>query len=211
MAWGSANPTTLFLGFSKGTNQSHELLTAAHDGVAFSRFRGNVTKALQVLGLLPLAAAIDDQINAKSEDWAFGSVVRCSVSKFNAGKNAFVKSGDVIASSASRRGEQDWIGRCMRQHLAVLPARLKTVVLLSNDDRYVDACFARIREIHPAVRRINQVAYGDGRVTWVHIVHVGGPGANHTRDWLAGAPNRQGEKMRMARAALAGGDKVAAN
>ena len=33
---------------------------------------------------------------------------------------------------------------------------------------------------------------------WVHIVHVGGPGANHTDDWLKGAPGKQGDKRRMA-------------
>ena len=84
----------------------------------------------------------------------------------------------------------------------MLPPRLQTVVLLSNDDDYVDVCFAKIRSIHPGTRRINQVAYQTGSVTWVHIVHVGGPGANHIKAWLAGAPGKQGNKMRLAREAL---------
>lgn len=74
--------------------------------------------------------------------------------------------------------------------------------MLSNDDAYVDACFAKIRSIHPDTERVNQVAYRTGNVTWVHIVHVGGPGANHIKAWLTGAAGKQGHKMRLARDAV---------
>lgn len=202
MAWGSQNPRVLVLGFSKGTRQCESLLTRCHDSVPFSGFRVKLTSALQVLGLLGVHENIDDHINESDPDWAFGSVVRCSVAKIDPDTGKPEKSGDVIAASAKRGESEDWIGRCMEQFLGRLPPRLETVVLLSNDDSYVDACFDRIQRLHPRTRRMNDVAYGDGRVTWVHIVHVGGPGINHITSWLTGASNKQGRKRGLAVAAL---------
>jgi hypothetical protein len=66
--------------------------------------------------------------------------------------------------------------------------------MLSNDDRYMAACQDRIAQLHPRTQEINSVAYGDGRVTWVHIIHFGGQAFNHMRDWMAGADNKAGSK-----------------
>ena len=75
--------------------------------------------------------------------------------------------------------------------------------MLSHGDKYVDACFERIRRLHPGTRRINDVCYGDDKVLWVHTVHFGGPGINHTNAWLAGAPGTSGDKRRQVVAAVA--------
>jgi hypothetical protein len=66
--------------------------------------------------------------------------------------------------------------------------------MLFNDDRYMAACRDRIAQLHPRTHEINSVAYGDGRVTWVHIIHFGGQAFNHMRDWMAGADNKAGSK-----------------
>lgn len=202
MSWGSPNPKRLVLGFSKGSRQANEIRLRPHDEVPFRGFRGKLSEALQVLGLLGLGSAIDEEIRAGSEDWAFGSLVRCTIEKHDPTTGKYLKSGDVISASTRRAG-LDWTSRCIERHLRVLPPRLRTVVMLSNDDDYVEACFERIQSIHPQTRRVNEVAYRTGDVTWVHIVHVGGPGANHIKAWLSGAPGKQGNKMRLARQALA--------
>lgn len=201
-AWGSIDPRYLVLGFSKGTRQCKDLLAQRHEDIPAAGFRPKLTSALRVLGLMSPDEKVEDHFRADEVDWAFGSVVRCSIAKINPGTGKPEKSGNVIAESARRQDGSDWIGQCMSQWLRSLPPRLQIVVLLSNDDEYVDACFQRIRQLHPPTHRINDVAYGDGRVTWVHIVHVGGPGINHIEDWLAGAENKQGRKRRLALEAL---------
>lgn len=205
IAWGTRNPRTLLLGFSKGTRQCADLLNRPIESIPFAGFRPRLTQAMQVLGLLRLDDSIDAHIRADEPDWGFGSIVRCSVAKLDATSGRYLKSGDVIASSARRQLGQDWIGNCTAKWLSELPSRLRTVVLLSNDDAYVEACFNRIRALHPAIRRINQVSYGDDRVVWVHIVHVGGTGFNHMTSWFEGKPNKQGRKRELAVAAVRGG------
>lgn len=87
----------------------------------------------------------------------------------------------------------------MQRFLADLPPRLRIIVLLSNGDAYVQACFERVSRLHPKV-----VAYGDGRVLWLHVVHFGSPGVNHIRGWLDAQPNKQGWKRDLAVAAVSG-------
>jgi hypothetical protein len=203
MSWGAIDPKYMVLGFSKGANQAEIALSAPHDSVAYRGFRPTLTAALRVLGLLGPNETVDEHISKEEPDWAFGSVVRCTIEKLNRETGKFEKSGDVIAQSARRGARSDWIGQCLTQHLGVLPTRLETVVMLSNDDAYVEACFAAVRRLHTRVRRINEVAYGDGRATWVHIVHPAGTSGRHIPAWLNGEFGKQGRKMRAATAALA--------
>jgi hypothetical protein len=202
LACGARNPRKLLLGFSKGMRQSSELLLRRVEDVAFAGFRGRITQALRVLGLLALDDVIESHFRADEPDWAFGDVVRCSIAKLDPSTGRYLKSGDVIPASACRTSGADWIGNCMGRFLAKLPPRLETVILLSNDDAYVDACFERVRNLHPNTRRINEVAYGDDRVIWIHMVHFGGTGFNHMTSWLDGKPNKQGRKRAAALAAL---------
>jgi hypothetical protein len=202
LACGARNPKTLLLGFSKGVRQSSDLLERSVEDVAYAGFRSRVTQALQLLGLLLPDDEIENHFRADEPDWGFGDVVRCSIAKLDSATGKYLKSGDVIPASARRAGGADWIGNCMRRFLATLPPRLETVILLSNDDAYVDACFDRVHRLHPNTRRINEVAYGTGKVVWVHMVHFGGTGFNHMTSWLEGKPNKQGRKRDMAIAAL---------
>jgi hypothetical protein len=166
LALGARNPKKLLLGFSKGVRQSTELLARRLEDVAFAGFRPRITQAMQVLELLSPGDCIENHFRADEPDWAFGDVIRCSVAKWDPASGKYLKSGDVIAAAARRTDGADWIANCMSRLLAKLPPRLETVVLLSNDDTYVDACFERVRLLHPDTRRINKVAYGNDRVTW---------------------------------------------
>lgn len=201
MSWGSRDPVNLILGFSKGSRQAAQVQTLAHDAVAFRGFRDKLSHALWTLGLLGEGQTVDQLICEAEADWAFGSLARCTVEKLDERTGKFLKSGDVI-SSAAKNPSLDWFRNCSDAHLRVLPPRLRNVIMLSNDDAYVDSCFQLVQLLHPETRRINSVSYRTGNVTWVHIVHVGGPGINHINSWLAGAPNKQGDKMRFARSAL---------
>ena len=144
------------------------------------------------MGLLAPDDTVDFHIRADEPDWAFGSLVRCGLAEN--GK----KSGAIIPSSTQAGNQRNWIENCARTYLAELPPRLEIVVLLSNGDQYIADCFQRIKQLHLGVRRINAVAYGDHRVTWIHVVHFGGVGINHINSWLANDPNKAGEKRRLA-------------
>ena len=196
--WGASNPRMLVLGFSKGARQSGALLATPVNDIPYRGFRGTLTKALRVLGLLAAGDRVDRHIYAGEPDWAFASLARCSISAVDPETGETRKSGDVIHRLAHGGPGAGWLGTCVRQHLGTLPPRLRVVVLLSNDDAYVDFCFSLVKALHPGLRRLNDVAYTDGTVTWVHIVHVGGPGANHIQAWLGGAPGKQGDKRRLA-------------
>lgn len=196
--WGASNPRIMVLGFSKGARQSESLRSTPVNDIPYRGFRTNLSKALQVLGLLSTGDRVDNHIHAKEPDWAFASMSRCSISAIDPETGESRKSGDVINRLASGGPGAGWFGTCVRRHLGALPFRLQVVVLLSNDDAYVDFCFNMLKALHPGLRRLNDVAYTDGKVTWVHIVHVGGPGANHIQAWLDGSPGKQGDKRRMA-------------
>jgi hypothetical protein len=200
MSWGTATPRFLLLGVSKGTTQCDAIAAKPHDEVPFDGFRPALTKALQVLGLLRPEEVIDEKIAATECEWGFGSMVRCALGLPKA-DDSIERSGTVIQRLAAMPIEGSWITRCSSTFLRALPASLRVVVLLSNDDKYVEACFAAIRRLRPGTRRINAMSYGDEQTTWAHIIHVGGPGKNHITAWFEGE-GIQGDKRRDAQAAV---------
>jgi hypothetical protein len=127
-------------------------------------------------------------------------MVRCALGLPKA-DDSVERSGTVVQRLAAMPIEDSWITRCSSNFLRALPPSLRVVVLLSNDDKYVEACFAAIRRIRPGTRRINAVSYGDEQLTWVHIIHVGGPGTNHITAWLEGE-GTQGNKRHAAQTAV---------
>lgn len=200
MSWGTATPRFLLLGVSKGTTQCDAIAAKPHDEVPFDGFRPTLTRALQTLGLLRSAEAIDEKISAAEQEWGFGSMVRCALGLPKA-DDSIERSGTVVQRLAAMPIEGSWITRCSSTFLRVLPPSLRVVVLLSNDDKYIKACFTAIRRLRAGTRRINAVSYGDEQITWVHIVHVGGPGKNHINSWFDGA-GTQGSKRKNAQAAV---------
>src|SRR5690606_21172246 len=108
------------------------------------------------------------------------SLIRCSLSKKDLATGRYLKSGDIIAAASQASKEAvDFVDNCSRRFLSDLPPRLETVVMLSNDDDYVDQAYATVQKLHPLVKRLNSVAYGDGRVTWVHVVHAAMTSGRH--------------------------------
>jgi hypothetical protein len=199
MSWGATAPRFLLLGVSKGTTQVDAIAAKPHDDVPFVGFRPALTRALQTLGLMGAGDSVDTKISAGEPDWAFGSMVRCALGLPK--RDEIERSGTVVQQLARMPVSESWIMHCASAFLGALPTRLSVVVLLSNDHRYVEACFAAIRRLRPRTKRINDVAYSDGSITWVHIIHVGGPGKNHVTAWFEGE-GKQGAKRRAAQAAV---------
>lgn len=198
LAWGARNPRYLVLGFSKGTRQCERILATPHDEIPYAGFRPNLTAILRKLGLLGSEEHVEERIRGSEPDFAFGSLIRCSVAHVDPATGVASKSGDIINGLARRNASNDWALNCMRQFMAELPSRLEVVVLLSNDNDYVEACFRRLRSLHPSMKRVNSVAYSDGRVTWVHTVHGSSLAQSHINVWLDGGNSAQGLKQRAA-------------
>jgi hypothetical protein len=167
----------------------------------FRGMRPRITQILQKFGLLGLNERVDDRIHEDERDFAFGSILRCSISKWDYGKQDWAKSGDVISSLSKDWRAQRFLSNCVEQFLKQLPPRLRLVILLSNDDSYTRMCRTIIQKIHSDVRWINDVAYGNSQVTWVHVSHASGLNG-HFPKWLKEGNDIQGRKARLAREAV---------
>ena len=136
------------LGFSGGHNQSYTVASNFNDR-PFRGMRPRITQIFQKFGLLGLNERVDDRIHENERDFAFGSILRCSISKWDDGKQDWAKSGDVISSLSKDWRAQRFLSNCGEQFLKHLPPRLRLVILLSNDDSYTRMCRTIIQRSIP--------------------------------------------------------------
>jgi hypothetical protein len=193
LAWGSTTPEIVVLGFSKGPSQAGALSRAPHDEIAYKGSRKNVGKILAHIGLLPslppqeLARAVDRLIADQSGRFHFGSLIRCTVERFDEPSQTWKGSGGgmldkFVATSFGR----EVVTRCARTFLAALPQRTKLVVMFGLGTKlgYVEEAFRVFREVRLGNwRRLNDVAYTDGRITVVHVEHFASQGSL-IPDWI---------------------------
>ncbi len=180
LAWGNSRPEVLVLGFSKGPTQAGALATASHDEIAFKGARRQAYEILLHIGLVPRvadpAAAMGQLIRDRSGRFAFGSLVRCTVERWNAPEKEWTGTGGGMLDRfiASAFGRSVAAG-CTSKFLGELPIQTRLVVLygLGTKLGYVDAAETLIRRARPSTvwRRHDEVSYGDDRVTFVHTEH----------------------------------------
>ncbi|GAB4361129.1 MAG: hypothetical protein Kow006_31640 [Gammaproteobacteria bacterium] len=200
-AWGARAPRYLVLGFSKGPNQ--QMSGRPFDEVAFAGMRNQLTSILVSLGLLSAGEHVEDKIRPTETEWGFGSLVRCSIARWDAVSQDHLKTGGNILVNATTDPEASKVlRRCVEHFLTPAPNSLRVVIMLGNDQRYVDAC-RRLFAAHDAdIVRLNDVSYGNGRLLWVHTVHPKAQGS-HLGDWLGrNMSTGQGRKGRMAEEAV---------
>jgi len=203
-AWGGSDPVVMVLGFSKGDRQCAVIRAGAPlDSIPFAGMRANLTNILRKLGLLRGERTVDQLIATHDPDFHFGSLIRCSLAKLDPSTGKPVKSGNVIGSASTEPVSREIAFACGERFLKQLPPRLSTVVFLSNADPWIEFCFEVVRRLHPEIRRVNDVAYRSGTVTWVHVVHPSGASGSHIPAWLNGEEDKQGLKGRMAVQAVA--------
>lgn len=63
------------------------------------------------------------------------------------------------------------------------------VVIFGNDVDYVDGCFRAIAVVRPGMRKLNAVAYTDGTLVFIHVVHFKAQGGI-VPNWCHGEPGR---------------------
>lgn len=193
-AWGAIDPLVLVLGVSKGTNQCNRINKVPHEKIPFAGERPNLSKILARLGLIANGCDVTDRICAAEKDIAFGSMIRCSIAMWDPEKGIWLKAGPVVKAAATNVLARSYLSTCTRRFLAGLPRRTRLIVLLSNDDEYVDACFAAFKELYPDIERLTSVTYGNDRLTWVHVVHSSGSSGRHIPHWLSYSTGKQAGK-----------------
>lgn len=202
-AWGADNPRILVLGFSKGATQAGIYQHGRFEEVAFAGMRPRLTAALRAMGVLSNIETVDEKIADRHSDIAFGSLIRCSVSRrdpkasASTGREVFACTGPLITKSFSEIPSV--VRTCTEKYLVGLPATVHVVFLLGNSDGYVKSCQSLLQSLFPAsFCKINAMAVkADGRY-WIHLAHPSGLNG-HFNDWLlsdVGAGQKREEAKR---------------
>lgn len=209
LAWGSSTPEIVVLGFSKGPNQAGVLASAAHDAIAYRGGRHMVGKFLRHVGLLPgvadadLGSAVSSLIADRNGRFHFGSLVRCTVERREKGHWTGTGGGMLDRFVETPFGRQ--VARaCTRSFLSQLPPRTKLVVMfgLGNKLNYVEACMALFSDcLGGTWRKLNDVAYSNGRITVVHVEHFKSQGALPAQ-WLGERDHLRADWGRQAQEAV---------
>ena len=157
-----------------------------------------------MVGLLPddTEECFERRFGASERDYAFASVVRCSLTGFHPKKHVHTADSPNVLP-AFRRGSPGslFVENCVQQHLVELPSRTKLVLLLGNTDAYVAALMDVIGRCRGAAIPINPVAFDSGGVRFIHLAHPS-PGNGHFGSFVRGE-GKPGMKRDWAREALA--------
>lgn len=177
-AWGSANPTILVLGFSKGATQKDIYDTGTFDDIAFGgqETRANLTNILRTARLIGQYQTAADLIRSSELGFAFGSLVRCSCARIDEkeskerGKAVYRTSGALILKSFKEIPRV--IETCSRRYIANLPASLRLLCFLGVTDGYIKQCRQLVRGLYPdGFEDIDDVSYKTSRFMCVHLTH----------------------------------------
>lgn len=198
--YGSQNPNTIILGFSKGANQNKAAAAGDFDKIAFAGARHRLKRVLEILELMPKDRSIDHLMTAIETDFGVASLVRCSFCKM---KNGSCKtSGDVVPSAFTNAKTLQIIDRCATKHLGSLPSATRKVILLGNGDAYVAKTSQVLKRLHKDFSQVNEMACQASGVLWVYAAHPS-PGNGHFESWATGtADSAQGRKRQLAIEAL---------
>ncbi len=208
MAWGGSEPEIIVLGFSKGPTQAGALSRLPHEQIAFKGGRSNLAKILHHVGLLPRADSrlVDQAISDPHGRIHFGSLIRCTVERYDGGKQAWMGTGGGMLD---RFVAQDFgkavLSTCSARFLSRLPDRTRLIIMLGMgaNGNYIRSCRHAIEAARPGKwRTVNDVAYADDAVTVVHTEHFASQGAL-LPNWLSGYRHDRGRFGLLARAAVA--------
>ncbi|GBQ84929.1 hypothetical protein AA14337_2950 [Acetobacter malorum DSM 14337] len=197
-AWGASEPRVIVLGFSKGFTQANAFKDGRFEDVPFKKIRSRLEAALRRVGLVTPsdpARTPDERFEATELDFAFGSLVRCSLSRLN-GKTGRYECSGAVMTQAFREPVKSVIDTCARRYLTDLPTSVAVVVMLGTGTAYVKACKDLMRSIHPdTFQDINPVSYSAAGATWVHLTHPSGMNGTFN-EWLSGSGHTSPSRKR---------------
>jgi hypothetical protein len=205
-SWGSAKPTYQVLGFSKGFTQADAFKSRPFEQIAFAGMRPRLNAALHSVGILKEGEDVNSMIADPDSRIGFGSLVRCSVSRFDEkasrakGHAIYSCTGNII--NKSFREIPHILENCSRRFLLNLPSSVRAVLFLGSQDSYVDSCQSLLEKLFPdSFSKVNPVAADVGSRRWVHLAHPSGLNG-HFNTWLT-SNHGSGQKRLLAQEALA--------
>lgn len=210
LAWGNQRPKILVLGFSKGPSQAGELERLPHNEIPYRKGRMQVGKILAHIGLLPktspaeLRKMVEQALADESGRFGWGSLIRCTVERFDTRKETWVGSGGMIDQFMATPFGQQISTTCATRFLKDLPSETKLIVMfgLGAGGSYIATARRAIQRARAgAWTTVNEVAYSDGKITVVHVEHFASQGAN-IPNWLGKNDHPRARLGRLAREAV---------
>lgn len=209
-AWGSREPRVLVLGMTKGNTQSNAMSACASGGdfdrVAFAKFRDRLTAVLHIVGLAKDASSVDSLIVSKETDFGWGSVIRCSLTGWDAENNQYSGESGKVLPAFDHFEMKTVLRNCFSQFLSALPQRTRLVVLLGNSDGYLKKMKKIVGEFYSAnfcaEPEYEGVAYSAGGKRWVHVAHPSRGNGYFNNFMKDDEHSKQGKKRRIAQAAV---------
>ncbi|GJD76796.1 hypothetical protein [Methylobacterium goesingense] len=211
LAWGNPNAEVVVLGFSKGPTQAGKLTTTPHDQIAYKGGRLPVGKILAHVGLIEggderhLRASVDRLIADPAGRFQFGSLIRCTVERWD-GEEWKGTGGGMLDGFVAVPFGREVATNCTRRFLTNLSASTRLVVMfgMGTKGNYIRQARALIQQARPGRwRTVNEVAYADEKVTFVHVEHFASQG-NLLPRWLGEGGHSRGQLGIRAREAVAG-------
>ncbi|RWG87390.1 MAG: hypothetical protein E5X68_18265 [Mesorhizobium sp.] len=186
LSWGNANARIIILGFSKGPTQAESFARTPHDQIAYKGSRPNVGRILAHVGLIKegsresQAAAVDSMIADRNGLFHFGSLIRCSVERYDRGERRWKGSGGGMLNRFVATPFGSEVARnCASRFLVNLPRATKLVVMfgMGSHQSYVREARTLLSTVRgKTMREINAVAYEDDLITVVHVEHFASQG-----------------------------------
>ncbi|TPN39492.1 hypothetical protein FKO01_04130 [Mesorhizobium sp. B2-3-3] len=174
------------LGFSKGQTQSGALDRVPHDEMAYKGNRPNVGRILAHVGLVKgstrdsQTAAIDRMIADRNGLFHFGSLIRCSVERHDDLKGEWKGSGGGMLDKFVATSFGSNVARnCATKFLGNLSEATRMVIMfgMGTQQNYVRQACRLLSEVRGSpMRRANEIAYEDDRITVVHVEHFASQG-----------------------------------
>ncbi len=187
LSWGNVEAEIVVLGFSKGPTQAGALASSPHDEIAYKSSRTAVGKILEHVGVISNVSdgnyrrVVDRLIADRQGRFHFGSLVRCTVERFDEKRRAWVGSGGgMLDKFVATEFGNEVTHNCATQFLCDLPAKTKLVIMfgLGTKLNYVRETRKLMEAARPGPwRTINEVAYTDTRTAFVHVEHFASQGA----------------------------------
>lgn len=196
-AWGSSNPRVLVLGFSKGFTQAGAYTSGNFDAVPFAEMRPRLTEVLHRLDLLRDGESVDSRMTSTEREMAFGSLVRCSLSRYDTKLRKHVCTGSIMPKAFTEMAS-GMVRRCAETYLTNFPSSLRLVVMLGITGTYISRCKTLINSLYPGrYAEIDHVSYRTGGVIWTHASHPSRLNGHHSA-WLHDEPSTKTGKKRVA-------------
>ena len=200
LGWGATSPEIVVLGFSKGPTQTGALASEVHESIAYKGSRKNVGKIMRHVGLIDcpdtdrLGAIVDGLIADQNGRFHFGSLIRCTVERFDHKHQDWKCSGGgmldkFLASDFGAKIAEN----CSNRFLKNLPDSTHLVLMfgLGTKGNYVRSSKKVFETARPNKwRQYNEVAYTDGDLFVVHVEHFASQG-RLIPEWLGEVPGNR--------------------